>query len=278
MKYKTIVKLLNELEVNSVAPVRNKKLLLNYLKNDSITFYAWECMPGKTIIGKDNQVFFDFDIDIEDSINKSKFNQLIKVERKFFALLNKYKLNYKFYIFTADTNPSIMYPESKVRYSSKQLESLSGSFKKLMQNRADTLLGKNKATVLRFSKVMNKYLPIYQKTFNLIYNDLSVDLYKNKWVNSRLPKRVIKHLSNHIDIPMDLKSELEERACRYLASYAAEGVVFSMLNKSSKFKNLVWINNEIVGPSVVATELAIRKTGSSGTPVIFYFYDKDCKL
>lgn len=278
MKYKTIVKLLNELENNSVAPVRNKKLLLNYLKNDSVTFYVWECMPSKTTIDKDNQVFFDFDINIDDSINKSKFSRLIKVERKFFALLNKYKLNYKFYIFTADTNPSIMYPESKVRYSSKQLESLSRSFQKQLQKRADTLLDKNKAVVLRFSKIMNKYLPIYQKTFNQIYNDLSIDLYKNKWVNSRLSKQVIKHLSNHIDIPMDLKAELEERACRYLASYAAEGMVFNMLNKIYKFKNLVWINNEIVGPSAAATELALKKTGQSGTPIIFYFYDKNCKL
>lgn len=277
MKTTKISRLISILERKSISPIQGKsalqKLLLESISNgDQISFYTWECMPRKTVIDPGKPIFYDFDVNIQEAVKKSKLIQLIQKEKTFLSLLDKYKVTYKFYIFTADTNPAIMYPESGLKVSPRKLENLSVNFQTQLQESGNKIFGPGKVQVLRFSKLLKQFKSTYLETFNSVYWDLSKNLYQNPWTNSSLPTQVISHLTTHINVPLSQKGELEERARRYLASYAAEGLIISKLDSSGLFPNLVWVNNESIGPSSQATELARKKQDLPSIPTIYYFY------
>lgn len=277
MKITKVSRLMSALEKGSIFPIKGKKSLQELLWESissgvPVSFYTWECMPRETVITPGKPIFYNFDVNIPEAIQKTKLVQLLQKEKSFFSLLNKYKVAYKFYIFTADTNPAIMYPESGLKFSPRKLENLSVNFQTQLQESANKIFGPGKVQVLRFSKLLKQFKSTYSETFNSVYWDLSKNLYQNPWTNSSLPTQVISHLSTHINVPLSQKGELEERARRYLASYSAEGLIISKLDSSGLFPNLVWVNNESIGPSSQATELARKKQDLPSIPTVYYFY------
>jgi len=270
-------RLLAQLEAGSIAPIKGRCVLSSFItdslaNSSQISFYTWECMPRKTIIVPGKPVFYDFNVNIDKAVNKSKFVQLENVERKLLLLLDKSRLNYKFYLFTADTNPAVMYPESGLKFSPEQLDRLSSQFQILLQGKADKLFGIGKVEVVRFSQLLNKFQNTYKDAFDRVYEDLKKDIYQNPWASKSQVTKIISRLASHINVPLSQKDELEERARRYLASYAAEGMVLGQLDSSGQIPNPVWVNNEPVTTSTQATELVRRKERLPLIPTVYYLY------
>lgn len=274
--------MIKAIEKESVRPIENKSLLKRYILDSmmgkkSITFFNWECPPRKLSFDFNGKMIMDYDVDYNRIFRNDKvdmFSEIPRViaesrrENKQLAFLAKMGIKLRFVKIIADTNACYLTPESVNSPRKKAAaEKKFTDFKK----RITEVVNKDYQAptgVYFFSELMEPFKDEYEKCFNEINNLSSSDIMS--LVSPTIWKEELDRLKDHVGFPREQRKELESFARRVLASYGAEGIVFSLLADTKRFSNCVWLNNEEAEDSAIAITNCLRvKNNKEKMPMIF---------
>lgn len=249
----------------------------SFLDRKMISFYDWECPPRQIQTEENGSKWVNFDVDLCSVVAGEKLDRYTELPKiiskkrlisKILKILNSSGIKYRFYMLVADTNVSYLYPDSLRRVGYKRIMELSLSFRDLLQKKADVIYGKNKINVLLYTYLQNEFKGEYEKYFRVIYQDL--DSKKFLFVPRKTLMDWREYLTGHVGLTNDLERQKEDLAKRVIASYAAEGIVFSFLDKFGIFPNPVWVNLEEPVFSGATTELLRKKQGIFPFPKLYF--------
>ncbi len=231
------------------------------------TFFSWECPPRK-LVSRNGQIFVDFDLDLEKTLNGEKIDKFTELPKVFEfgkiegALLKKLDsikgLRYNYFKLIADTNAYYLYPN---RINSRtDLVRIFTQLKNKIQETCDRNYGSKEVNVILYTDLQKKFKKDYELVFNKFYRNSSS--LKKQTFDS-----ICKYLELHVGLPKGSK-ELTDLAKRMIGSYAAEGVVFELLNTCRYFTNPVWINFDEPDLCCELTNFYRRKIGYQDLPII----------
>lgn len=242
------------------------------LKTKSPSFFDWECPPRQLRKGKDGSTWFDFDLDLEKSVGGEKidnFTELSKLVTKkdetkaILDLIEKGFGQKQFLKLIADTNWLYLYPESLRRTGVTRLSEISERFEDLLQKKADQLYGEGRVKVINFTRLQEKLKTDYDRAFYDVLNNFE------EIVPEKLQTQWEKRLISHVGLSEKQRREGRALAQRVIASYAAEGIVFELLDKSGILPNPVWISLDEPSFAGETTEILRKRKGLPPLPKIF---------
>ncbi len=267
-------KTLNRIKNRLTYPAQNWEGFVELCNNkQKISFFSWECPPRQIatdpILGR----WINFDIDIQTVVNGKKLDKFTELPRLTTQIENeKWFQNsivasnsqFTYTKIVADTNGLYLFPKSSQILGKTKIKRLSEEFARLLMGRAVKIYGPTTPKVILFTSLMAPYKKEYQLFFDLIYTNIklvprNIYLY---WMN-----RLINHVG--LDSKAD-KVERVEILKRVIASYAAEGMIFSALQQTSIFPNPVWVNWEEKPQSAQTTEILRSRYGISLLPVLYF--------
>lgn len=262
--------------------IENQDRLQNILKESFtdgkiVSFYDWECPPRQIKTEKNGSRWVNFDVNLKSVVAGKKldyYTELPKIVsktkliKKILRVLDVSGLKYKFYMLIADTNALYLYPDSANKISYNRIKELSLRFRDLLQKRADIIYGNGKIKVILYTALQDKFKKEYERCFKIIYQDM--DFKRFSFVQRKILKDWRKYLIGHVGLTKGLEKQKEDLAKRVIASYAAEGMVFSLLDKSRVFSNFVWINLEEPFFSGATTELLRKRQGMFPFPKLYF--------
>jgi len=108
----------------------------------------------------------------------------------------------------------------------------------------------------------------YEMFFNFIYKSFLKD--KSELVSSDILDAWKDCMINHIGMTKKDKIEQLNVMKRVIASYAAEGMVFEILNRSKILPNPVWVNWEEIPNMAKTTNILRLRYGIEPMPIIYF--------
>lgn len=242
------------------------------LKTKSPSFFDWECPPRQLKKDKDSSTWFDFDLDLEKIVEGKKideFTELPKLVTKqdetkvVLDLIEKEFGQKQFLKLIADTNWLYLYPESLKRTGEIRLREVAERFEELLQNKAGEIYGKGKVRLLNFTRFQEKFKTAYDRAFYGVLNNFE------ETVPKKLQTQWETRLVSHVGLSEKQRQERRALAKRAVASYAAEGIVFDLLDKSGILPNPVWISFDEPPFAGETTEILRKRKGLPPLPKIF---------
>ena len=259
-------------------PPENLDKLINLWKEDKpISFYSWECPPRQVQEDEKNGRWANFDVDIEKVVQGKKLDKFTELPRLTFAwkkekwfIENVIRKNPKasYTKLIADTNGLYLYIKSKKILGEKRIISLSKKFKKLIEGRSRELLGENSPKIILYTDLQNNFKNEYEEFFNLVYK--SLEKKNQQLISQDLVNYWKERLIVHIGLDQKDRSQKLDILKRVIASYASEGMVFSLLDQKGIMPNPVWVNWEEKPESVQTTEILRGRYGIACIPVIYF--------
>src|SRR4030042_2257512 len=229
------IEILNNIKSRFTYPPQNWDKLLSLWKNNKpISFYSWECPPRQINVDKENGRWVNFDIDITSVVEGKKLDRYTelpritsqwKKEKWFIEIVNK-NPNCTYTKIIADTNALYIYQKSKEILGERKITYLSNKFKTHLERKSKKLLGPNTPKFMLYTSLQKKFKNEYDIFFDLVYENIAEIIPKellDYWMD-----RMIRHvglLDNDISERIDTQK-------RIVASYASEGVLFELLNKT----------------------------------------------
>lgn len=258
--------LIENLTKISVLPIENIQLLKKYFKeteDKKLIFFDWEC-PPRFVDKNKNKEFINYLVDLKPIFKKKKIDQYTEIPRilnnritKTSKLFRKNNLQFNFLIFIADLNAELLTPFSNKILGKNTIKKNFQNFKKLLEQQTEQYYFP--IEVIFFSDFLksNRLYGTYKKVYQKILKNLIADS-KIKKIWQEQIQRTEKHLG------LTDKQQIKEIAQKTIASYAAEGLIFELLEKKSK--NFVWFNtSETDNRTIIITNL-LRK---EKMPMIF---------
>ncbi|MBU4351059.1 hypothetical protein L6250_02755 [Candidatus Parcubacteria bacterium] len=267
---------------NDAKIIENQNRLRNILKESfidckTVSFYDWECPPRQIQTEENGLKWVNFNVDLKSVVAGKKldyYTELPKIVsktkliKKILDILDTSGIKYMFYMLVADTNALYLYPDSAKRIGYSCIKKLSLRFRDLLQEKADILYGRNKIRVILYTCLQDKFKREYERNFRMVYRDLNSR--KNLIVPQSILKDWRKYLIGHVGLANGLEKQKEDLAKRVIASYAAEGIVFSFLDKSRIFPNPTWVNLEEPFFTGATTELLRKRQDISPFPKLYF--------
>jgi len=244
----------------------------NLTGDEVISFFDWECPPRRLKRDKDGQIWFDFNLPLEKIVEGKKvdeFTELPKLltkereTKEILQIIEKMFNKAQFLKLVADTNWLYLYPETLERIGEKRLVSIAKQLERLLQKKADQIFGKDKVKIMNFTKLQKKFKREYEKAFNEVLDNFEEMVpceIKNQW-------EVL--LISHVGFSEKQRKYREALAKRTVASYAAEGIVFALLDKAKILPNPVWISMDEPLFTGETTEILRKRRGIAPLPKIF---------
>lgn len=242
-------------------------------KGEVISFFDWECPPRKLRKDKDGSTWFDFDLDLEKIVEGEKINKftelpkLITKENETKAVLDLIGKEFgqkQLLKLIANTNWLYLYPDSLRRIGEARLREISERFENLLQKKANQLYGEGKIKLLNFTRLQERFKNGYDRAFDDVlgnFEEIVPEEIKTQWET---------RLISHVGLTEKQKRERKTLAKRVIASYAAEGVVFELLDKSGVLPNPVWISLDEPSFAGVTTEILRKRKGLPPLPKVFF--------
>lgn len=236
-----------------------------------VSFFDWECPPRVKKVDSDGKIWFDFDLPLEKIVDGEmidEFTELPKIitkekETREILELLKEREALPLTKFVADTNWLYLYPETLKRMDLGRLKEISNRFVQLLQQKADEMFGVGMIKMVNYTDVQDRFRSDYEAAFETImkeYDYLVPEGNKRAWEEFIVP---------HVGLQPE---EIEYRkglTKRVIASYAAEGIVFDLLEQNRIFSNPFWIcldEPEFVGDT---TEILRKEKEIDPFPKIF---------
>ncbi|KKR30833.1 hypothetical protein A2715_01895 [Candidatus Woesebacteria bacterium RIFCSPHIGHO2_01_FULL_39_32] len=271
-------KILNKIKDKFTYSPQNWSKLANLWEyNEPISFYSWECPPRQIREDKKYGRWVNFDVDIKSVVGGKKLDKFTELPRltsqwrkeKWFSeniIQKNSEATYTKLI--ANTNGLYLYPKSKKILGEEKIKSLSKKFKKILEKRAKKLLGKNSPKIVLYTELQNIFKVEYEMFFKLVYRYLS-----NK-ENAIIPKSIIDYWTDRMISHVGLTKQDEKEKLiilkRVIASYAAEGIIFALLDNTKIMPNPVWVNWEEKPESSQTSEILRKRYGLDSIPVIYF--------
>lgn len=268
---------LNKVKSEFTYPPQSWDTLVGLWKNDEpISFYSWECPPRQIKVDKKNGRWVNFDIDIKSIVEGKKLDEFTelprltsqwKKEKWFIETIVNQNPNATYTKIIADTNGIYLYTKSKEIMGEKKISFLSSKFKRYLESKSKELLGNSSPNLVLYTKFQGKFKREYEMFFDLISGSIEAG-------DGIAPKELLDYwmdrMINHIGLAEKDKQERLDVLKRVIASYAAEGMVFELLNNSNILPNPVWVNWEEKPESAQTTELLRERYSLSPIPVIYF--------
>ena len=259
-------------------PPQNWDKIKRLLKtNQKISFFSWECPPRQIVNDPVRGKWVNFDINIKTVVDGNKIDAYTELPRlttqveketwliKTLGLPNP---NFSYTKIVADTNGLYLYTKSRKILGSRKVKNLASEFARTLAAKAKLLYPSYVPKVILFTSLMSPFKKKYETFFELVYKNTNL-----------IPKEIYSYWSNRIINHIGLntnadKSDRLDLLKRIIASYAAEGMVISLLDQNQSFPNPVWINWEEKPESAITTEILRSRYGISPLPVL-YFLDRN---
>jgi len=277
---KKIEEILKKIKENSFMKIENEEKFKKYLrdaleKNIPITFFNWECPTRFLDKTSDGRIFVNYDLDLEKIFNLEKYDDFTEFprcvdefqrEKNIFEFLNSLKIPYRFVKLIADTNALYLNKESLKILGEEKVYQKFNEFKERVFEQVKKYPLDNFSVELfteKFQDKMSFYNEVFQENYKKLKNKEKIDLLDKKFVELQ-KERTRKHMG------MDDEKMIEDFTYRTIASYGAEGVIFSLFEKSNIFSNPVWLNIEEANERTKAiTNFSRLKNGEEKLPMVF---------
>jgi hypothetical protein len=253
-------------------PLIEKYIRESFINGTPITFYNWEC-PPRFIDYKDGRAFLNFNVDLNDIFQGKKIDKFTELPRvvaarereiKILNALKKNGLKFRFVKLIADTNAIYLTPESMAILGEKKIEAKFDEFKKLLlKNTARYPLA---VKVYRFSELIRPFKNAYEINFQSALKLLRRS--PKNLVQVGIFKDQLGRVKEHVGLSGG--NSLQEFCLRTIASYGAEGIIFSRLAKTKKFSNCVWLNIEEADDRTIAITNCLRQKSNLGQLPMFF--------
>lgn len=270
-------KLLNKIKGKFTYPSQNWDKLVSLWEDDEpISFYSWECPPRQIKIDKKNGRWVNFDIDIKSIVEGKKLDEFTELprltsqwekEKWFIETIVNQNPNATYTKIIADTNGLYLYTKSKDILGEKKIRLLSNKFRRYLESKSKELLDNNSPNLVLYTKFQGKFRSEYEMFFDLVYKSIGSE---EEIVSKDLLDYWMDRMINHIGLTQKDKKYRLDILKRVIASYAAEGMVFELLNNLNILPNPVWVNWEEKPESAQTTELLRERYGLSPIPVIYF--------
>lgn len=251
-----------------------KMQLTESLKRGEIaSFFDWECPPRQSRKNKDGSIWFDLDLDLEKVTAGRKLDQFTElpkiITRKTETELILKTINREFgqptlIKLVADTNWLYLYPESLKRIGRPRLREISERFEKLLQKKSNQLYGRGRIKMINFTKLQGKFKNEYEQAFAEVlvnFRRIVPEKIKTQWET---------RLTSHIGLTEEQREERKNLSKRVIASYAAEGIAFDLLDKSGKLPNPVWVSLDEPSFAGETTEILRKRKGLPPLKKLFF--------
>lgn len=245
--------------------------------NEPITFYSWECPPRQIVENGKLGRWVTFDVDIDSIVDGKMLDEFTEVpwitleteKEKWF--INKILPLYKkanYIKIIADTNAKYLFVKSYKILGGKKIRHLSYKFKISLEKKAKKLFGNKSPDFVLYTKLQKAFEKEYETYFNFVFNSFSG--IKSDLVGKSINKAWYDCMFNHIGYSKGDKIELEEVMKRAIASYAAEGVLFEILDRAGTFPNPVWVNWEEKPSLARASNILRQRLGLNKLPIVYF--------
>ncbi len=271
--------IINQIEKFSSIPIENRPLFSSYIdqsleENTPVTFYNWECPPRRISYTKKGAPFINYDIDLKEIFLNKKMDRYTEIPRvvaqqnkeiSIISFLKSLNFPFRFIKIVADTNAYYLTPESLAITGEKKISKKFSEFKDLILS--TSINYPIKTEVLLFTKILQPFLDTYKKTYSICYKILKENpeiLLPLTTLNEQLVRT-----KKHVGITD--KNWTLDFSMKTIATYAAEGIVFDRLSKTSAFSNCVWLNNHEVDRRTIKITNCYRKKKRIGNlPMVFF--------
>jgi hypothetical protein len=265
--------IIKELQKRSKLPLENPGAIEDALKKAApITFFNWECPPRKMSKTGNGTEYVDYDIDlpkifrgemIDDFTELPRVVELAEQETRTLAWLQSLGIQVRFVKLIADTNAFYLTPESLSITGKMVVEKRFEEFKKLIAERLRAYPAGSK--VYRFTELISDYQALYDQTYakalSLLQNK------PGKLVPLTTVQAQIERTKHHMG--MTDQARIKDFALKTIASYAAEGIMFTQLTNAN-LGNCVWLNNHEVDQRTITITNCYRKLiGEDNLPMVF---------
>ncbi len=268
---------MNQLDINeklknrSIKKVQNPRLIRRYLKDSIeqgqiITFYNWECPPRVLDNGQVNYL-----VDLKKIFKGQRIDEYTELPRvveqpereiKILEFLNSLDIKYRFVKVIADTNAYFLSPESLKKYGESKIQKVFRDFR----NRV--LFAMNKYPAETDAYLFSDMIANNQRLYNRSFKEALKLLERSELVPNKIIQAQNQRTRDHVGIKME--EQIKQFSFRTIASYAAEGIVFSRLAKTQDFSNCIWLNiEEVDDRTIVITDCLRRKQGIDPLPMVF---------
>lgn len=244
--------------------------------NKPISFYNWECPPRQKAKDK-NGTWINFDIDIEAVVGGKKLDEFtefprltsqVENERWFLELVNS-RANTNYTKIIADTNALYINPKSIKILGDKKIAKLSLRFKKALEQTRNALLKAKSPKIILYTDLKKGFAKEYDLFFNLIYQ--SFNNTGSPFVPNNIYKHWVNRVTEHVGLTEKEKAEKYDAVRRSISTYAAEGMIFNLLNQSGLMPNPVWANFEEPPENGQSTEILRVRYGIASLPILYFF-------
>ncbi len=270
-----LIKLLNG--KSTYKPVNIQAIVGAMERNEEITFYSWECPPRQIVQSKKFGQFVNFDVDIKKVVNGQLLDKFTEVPRitsqgkkeLWFIknILSKYK-RAKYIKIIADTNAKYLYIKSYKILGETKMNFLSNKFKKLLEIKSKRIFTKYDLKFYLYTEFQRRFVYEYEMFYKLVYESFKNT--RSKFVNKEIYKAWYECMFNHVGYTKKDKLERLDVLKRGIATYAAEGMLFELLNKSKMIPNPVWINWEDKPDMAEASNILRLRYGLNKLPIIYF--------
>lgn len=273
-----VEEIIKQIEKQSIRPIENRALFGRYVleslnQNIPVTFYNWECPPRRISKAKNGAEFIDYNINLKNIFAGKRMDVYTELPRvierrmeeiKILTFLRELDFPCRFVKLVADTNAYYLTPESLRITGKENILKKFSEFKILITQQVSSY--PLKTNVRLFTELMSPFADTYKNVYGTSLKILrrepksllSKDLLREQKVRTR----------QHIGIKN--QSWNVGFSFRTISTYAAEGVVLSLLSDTKDFSNCVWLNNhEIDERTIKITNCYRRKIGLADLPMVF---------
>jgi hypothetical protein len=265
--------IINELATRSKLPIENPKAIKDALqKGEPITFFNWECPPRKMSKTPNGLEYVDYDVDlpkifrgelIDDFTELPRVVELAQQEIQALAWLRSLGIRVRFVKLIADTNAFYLTPESLEITGKKVVEARFEEFKALIAERLSAYPPGSE--VYRFTELLKDYQKLYDDTYRKALRMLREQ--PGTLVPLAIVEAQVERTKHHMG--MQDEKRIHDFALKTIASYAAEGMLFTKLT-TGRLANCVWLNNHEVDQRTITITNCYRKLlGKDNVPMVF---------
>jgi len=273
-----VQKIISQMSAISARPLENTELIYKYIddslnKNIKITFYNWECPPRYLDQDKRGKKFLNYCVDLKLIAKGEKIDAFTEIprviekadeEKKILEYLKSTNLKFRFVKIIADTNAFYITPESIARLGKNRILKAHNAFKQLVVKKIKQY--PVPADVYLFTKLIKPLQTYYSKAYKKAL--ISLNRNSNQLIADSVYNAQFARTKKHIGLTDN--QQIKTFVNRTIATYAAEGMIFNKLSKTTYFSNCIWLNIEEVDQRTIEiTNILRRKSGVSNLPMFF---------
>ena len=251
-----------------------KKFIQSSLEEkELLTFYDWECPPRFLDMTKNRKRFINYDVNFKAIFLGKKIDNYTELPRcvqdkktEISNLLFLRKLNIKFqYVkIIADTNVYLLTPDSLKILGTIKVQTIFNEFSKYLKQAVVNYPVKTKAVLFTdlLKPYWQEYITFYQKALK------TLQMNPEKLIPQKIYLEQLKRTKDHMGF--ENKKQIISFTNRTIATYAAEGMVFDLLTRTTPPNNWIWLNLRETDTRTISISNCLRKQNNLGKlPMLF---------